>query len=242
MSLFNENYLADIRKAILYFNSKSKDKQAYIITNFLALEKQDEEKLKPLLFIIRNDISNYDETKIANRLFELGLDKTYSILLVKNIIEQIPTDEYDLKQLSNMDDQEFKKKFPQCMNEMWIERKQFKELSQELEIPIYLVVSIGNITRNFMDSLLKSELSEKKIRSMCKLSDFSESKIDVLVNTLLINSEHWRNTVIFRNTQKTYFESQNKQDTRDMLADIKKQNDLILRIMQEIAKTFKIKD
>ena len=83
-----------------------------------------------------------------------------------------------------------------------------------------------------MNHLARSEISEKKIIHMCKEVNLSESKIDTLVNTLKINSDYWRNMLIFSNTQDSFF----------TLQDTIQQNDLILRTMQEILILLKAKN
>ena len=232
MSLFRKDFKSRIKDSIDYFNSLDRSKQSYIISNLLELDEQDDEEMSALLFVIRNDISNYDRTTISNKLFELGLEETYSILFVKNIIEQAPTLQYNLKEISKIPDDEFEKKFPRCMNEIWVERKTHKELSQEQDIPISQMQAISNITRTFMNEVIRSNLSEKRITEICKSSDFSESQLKVMLNTIRINSEFWRKFVMFANTQDSFFSLQN----------IEQQNDLILRTMQEILKTLKGKD
>ena len=80
----------------------------------LDLDESDEEKLESLFFAISNDISNYDETTIANKLFDLGLDKTYATLFVKNMIEQLPTMKYHLQELEKFNDEELSKISNDC--------------------------------------------------------------------------------------------------------------------------------
>ncbi len=137
-----------------------------------------------------------------------------------------------MKEISKISDDEFKKKFPKCMNEIWVERKSHKELSKEQDISISQIQAISNITRTFMNEAIRSNLSEKRITEICKSSNFSESQLETILDTIRINSEFWRKFVMFANTQDSYFSLQN----------IEQQNDLILRTLQEILKTLKGKD
>ena len=100
----------------------------------LELNDVEKEKLSALFFAISNDISNYDETTISNKLFELGLDKTYAVLFVKNMIEQLPTMKYQLQELSKFTDEEFKIKFPAIVKEMWVERTKPSILTKEQNV------------------------------------------------------------------------------------------------------------
>ena len=83
-----------------------------------------------------------------------------------------------------------------------------------------------------MNEAIRSNLSEKRITEICKSSNFSESQLETILDTIRINSEFWRKFVMFANTQDSYFSLQN----------IEQQNDLILRTLQEILKTLKGKD
>ena len=232
MSAFNKDYENKIKESINYFNSLNAEKQAYVVSHLLELDEIDEEKLSRLLFAISNDISNYDETKISNKLYDLGLEKTYAVLFVQNMIEQAPTLKYQLQELSKFTDDDFKTKFPILVNEMWVERKKPQLLTKEQNITPQQLRIISNLTRTFMNQLARSVVSEKRLLAICKDSGLSNSKTETLVNTLKINSEYWRNMLIFSNTQDSFFSIQ----------DIVQQNNLILRTMQEILKLLKGKD
>ena len=221
MSLFRKDSESWVKDSISYFNSLDRARQSYVISNLLELDEQDEEKMSALLAAIRNDISNYDKTTISNKLFELGLEETYSFLLVKNIIEQAPTVQYDLKEISKIPEDEFKEKFPKCMRELWVERKSHTALSNEQGISVSQAQAISNITRAFMNDVVRSTLSEKRIAEICKSCDFSESQLETVLNTIRINSEFWRNFVMFSNTQDSYISIKN----------IEQQNALILRTL-----------
>ncbi len=232
MSLFRKDFEARIKESINYFNSLGREKQSFIVSNLVMLDDDDGEKLSALLSGIRNDISNYDQTTISNKLFELGLEKTYAVLFVQNIIEQTPTLEYELKELAKLSDDDFKDNFPKCMTNIWVERKPTKQISEEQELSMSQIQIIADVTRTLMNEIVRSSLSEKKVTELCKTSDFSDSKLEVLLNTIRINSEYWRKFVMFSNTQDAFFSLQN----------IEQQNDMILRTLQEILKILKGKD
>lgn len=232
MSAFRKDFERKLKESINYFNSLKPEKQAYVVSHLLELDENDEEKLTGLFFAISNDISNYDETTISNKLFELGLEKTYAVLFVQNMIEQAPTLEYQLRELAKFKDGDFKIKFPTIVKEMWVERKKPKILSKEQEVTPQQLRIISNLTRTLMNHLARSIISERKLIEICKSSGLSDSKTETLVNTLKINSKYWRNMLIFSNTQDSFFS----------LQDIVQQNDLILRTMQEILKLLKGND
>lgn len=232
MSSFRKDFEDKVKKSIKYFNSLPPEKQAFIVSNLLDLDELDEEKLESLFFAISNDISNYDETTIANKLFDLGLDKTYATLFVKNMIEQLPTMKYRLQELEKFNDEEFKVKFPRIVNEMFVERTRPSILTKEQDITQQQLRAILGVARNLMNSLARSSTSEKKIIKVCEEAKLSQSKIDTLINTLKINSEYWRNMVVFSNTQDAYFLTQ----------DIAQQNEMILHTLQEILKLLKGND
>ena len=193
------------------------------------MDESDEEKLESLFLAISNDISNYDETTIANKLFDLGLDKTYATLFVKNMIEQMPTMKYHLQELEKFNDEEFKVKFPMIVKEMFVERTEPSILTKEQNMTQQQLRAISRLARNLMNHLARSSMSEKKITKACEEAKLSQSKIDTIINTLKINSEYWRNMLVFSNTQDVYFLTQ----------DIAQQNEMIMRTLQEILKILK---
>ena len=164
MSVFRKDFENKVKEAIEYFKSLNPQKRAYVCANLLDLDENDEEKISYLLYAISNDISNYDETTISNKLFDLGLERTYAVLLVQNMIEQAPTLQYQLKELNRFEDEVFGKKFPLIFNEMWIEKKHPKILIKDHGITAKQFKTIRDLTRVLMNNLARSRLSEKKIK------------------------------------------------------------------------------
>ncbi len=123
-------------------------------------------------------------------------------------------------------------KFPGKIWTAPTERKPVKQISEEQSLSISQIQIISDVTRVLMNEMVRSSLSEKKIKELCKSSDFSDSKLEVILNTIRINSEYWRKFVMFANTQDTFFALQN----------LEQQNDMILRSLQEILKLLKGKD
>ena len=229
MSAFRKDFENKIKESIKYFNTLDSQMQAYVCANFLTLDEKDEEKLFNLFFAINNDISNYDQTTLSNKLFDLGLEKTYAFLLVQNIIDQAPPLQYQLKELEKFEDEDFKTKFPAIFNEMWVEQKPHKILIREQNLTSQQLQTISNLTRKLMSDLARSVTSEKKLRNECISAKLSKSKTDTFLNTLKVNSEFWKNLLVFSNTQDNFFSSQ----------DIRQQNDLILRSLHEILNLIK---
>ena len=118
------------------------------------------------------------------------------------------------------------------VKEMFVERTKPSILTKEQGITPQQLRAISGLARNLMNYLARSTMSEKKIINACEEAKLSQSKIDTLVNTLKINSEYWRNMLVFSNTQDVYFLTQ----------DMAQQNEMILRTLQEILKLLKGND
>lgn len=225
MSLFDDD-IDEITDAIAHFNSLSDQEKVTIVANFFKMPYPSPklERLYPLLTAISNDIGQRDETTISNRIFELGMAETYAVLFVKNTINNIPTLEYMLGVISKINDDSFTTNFPEIFKSMWIERMRVDEILEKFNLTKQQLDSILGSTRNLMSDYLRSNLSDLKIKDVCKKSGMSDSKVDTVLNTVKIYSEFWNRMLVFSNTQDTFFKSN----------EIKQQNIQILNILKEI--------
>lgn len=230
MSLFKKDVEDVIKQSIKYFNLLPSERKVLIVSDILKLNEEDGKKMLPLLTAIRNDISKYDQSHIANRLFDMGMDRTYAELFVSNMIDQAPSLLYQLNAISKIPDAEFGEKFPAIVNGLFVERENPEKLMAMHGIQLQQLSAISDITSKSMNGLVRSDISEKKIIEICKESDLSDAKIDVIINTFKINSEFWRHMLVFSNTQDSYFSLQR----------LEQQNEQILRTLSKILETLKI--
>lgn len=226
MSLFSDNDLEQITDAIAYFNALSDQDKVTIVANFFKMPypAQPLERLYPLLTAISNDIGRYDETTMANRIFELGMAETYAVLFVKNTISNIPTLEYMLGVISKMNDDEFKVKYPEIFKSMWIEKTPVEDILEKYGITKQQLDSILGSSRDMMNRYLRRTLSDIKIKNLCQQSGLSNNKTDVVLNTVKVYSDFWNNMLVFSNTQDAFFTAN----------EIKQQNTEILNVLKEM--------
>ncbi len=123
MSLFQKDS-SQLKKTIQFFNSLQSQQKALIVSELTHVRTNPEllNQLSPLLEAIQNDISKYDETTMAQKLFDLGMEETYAKLLVNSMIKQAPTIEYDISVLAKLSDDVFKEKAPLIMNDIWVKK------------------------------------------------------------------------------------------------------------------------
>lgn len=226
MSVFQDD-VEKIKKAIEYFNSLKEERKAFLVSNITtpnAYTSEELDYLKPLLEAIQNDISSHNESTIGNKLFELGMNETYAILFVKNVIKDAPTFQYQLKIISQIKDEQFKELLPNFVKSLWVQRLPIPEVSKKYNLANDQLNALLNVFRNIMNEFLRRDSSEETITK--KLSDggFSKDKLDVFLNTLKINSEIWRNMLVFSNSQDAFFGVQ----------ELKQQNQTILETLKEI--------
>lgn len=231
MSFFDTN-VDEIKQSIQFFNQLSRERQATIVSSPTQedLYKDDEWKqMLPFLSAILNDISRYSQPQLTHQIVELGMEQTFAQLFVNNIIKDAPTLAYQITLLSKIDDDVFEKMFPKLVNFTWIERKTNEIMMSELDISQEEINAGVDIFRKGINSILRSDASDGSVRSQLKESGFSDSKCDTFFNTIKINSEYWRNFLVFSNTQDTFF----------AVSSIENKNNEILRILKEILLIFK---
>jgi len=225
MSLFQDDNL-ELQKSIEYFNSLDEERKAIIVSNLTGEKWTSEEQnnVIPIISAILNDMSRYSLAMLVSQTVELGMEETYATLFVKKIIKDAPTTEYQLKVLSKIDDEQFKKLFPDVLNAWWIEQDETDVIKKNIDISDDEFQAMVSIIRDGMNGLARRTTSVKKISSECKKNNFSDSKIEVVLNTFKIYSEVWRKMYVFSNIQDVYIDS----------TELRKQNYEILNIVREL--------
>lgn len=235
MSFFTEDKEA-IKKAVEFFNDLSSERQAYLASNLAKpdakFEQNEIDNFLPVVQAIRNDMTSHNTATIVSELIDLGMDKTYAMILVENIVKEAPTTEYEIQLISKISDEDFKTKMPEFVKLVWVENTKSKEVSEKLGLTIAENNALADLFRNAMTEYLRSESSIQIIANKLTKEGFSESKVDTFTNTLKINSEHWRNFLVFSNTQDVYFKTN----------EIEEQNREILKLMRDMLKLFRNDD
>jgi hypothetical protein len=229
MSFFTEDR-SGLKNAIEFFQTLNPERQAYLVSNVSKDDgsfKQDEiNNFTPVFDAIRNDMTSHNNPTITSELIELGMDRTYAVLLVENIVKEAPTISYQIKVLSKIPDDEFKIKIPQFVKLVWADNIGVDVVSKKIDTTDEQNRAIAEIFRTAMTEYLRSESSIDVITNRLKGDGLSETQLDVFINTLKINSEHWRHYLVFSNTQDTYFH----------VKTIQEQNKEILQLLNEIKK------
>ena len=223
MSIFDDNNEV-VKRAVYVFNQLSDEDKIKIVSDLNPHTfklKQYQGIFAPLLSKIQNDISKFDEIKIGNKLLEYGLEETYARLFVSNVKKHAPTIEYQLSQLAKISDELFCKNLSGIVKDIWINHADDSKITEKFNITQEQLLCIVDITRSLVNALSRGETTKEKIREHYVLK-ISEKKLDTLINQVLIHSKHWSSTLLFSNTQDTYFEVQL----------IAKQNKEILTIMK----------
>lgn len=230
MSLFQENLNA-IKQAIGYFNSLSAQDKALIVSdlNQIRTNEQVFDRLSPLFEAIQNDISRYDETTLSQKLFELGLEETFAKLLVNNMIKQAPTIEYEIRVLSKMDDEEFKKLVPALMQDVWVKQNLKPDTIQQFGLTTQFYDVFVNFSRNMMNNLARRIQTDEKLEKVCLENGLSKPKLETLLNVAKVNSKFWHDLLVFTNAQDSVFE----------IRAVRQQNNAILQTLREILQLIK---
>ncbi len=191
---------------------------------FIFQQRQQYKPLFPLLSKIQNDISKHDAIEIGNKLMEYGLDETYARLFVSNVKAHAPTVEYQLNQISKIQDGDFCDKLPDMMRDIWINGDGDDALSEKYGIMKERAKCIIDLTGDALNGLsrgitTKENLAKDYVRHM------SKTKTDALINQISIHQDYQRKTVMFSNVQDVFFNT----------TQIMRQNREILRLLQELA-------
>ncbi len=203
MSLFGDD-ISSLKKSVQFFNSLPNDRKIIILTNIGKPQTftQDEQTiLTPLIQAIQNDSIRNSQTQIANKLVEIGMEQTYAVLLVTNVIKEIPSAEYQFKIISDMGDEQFRKLLPEFVHSVWVDKDSNVDTMKTLKLTNEQFTILVDFFRTLMNQLLRRDTSEKIIKQVLKGGNFTDDKIDVILNTIKVNSDVWKNMLIFSNTQ-----------------------------------------
>lgn len=228
MSFFHDD-VEILKKAIGYFNSLKEERKAYLVANIItpnAYTKEELEYLRPFLLAIQYDVVNHSEFEVAKKIFELGMDETYSQLFVKNIIKQAPTWEYHLNVLSQINSELFEEQFANIIHDMYVKQEPTPNIIQKYNLTQEQFNSIllgFNITVN---SYLRRDTSENYLEQKLLERGFNKKNMEIFMNTLKINSEHARKILTFQSVQ----------DSVNGVVEIREQNKAILETLREILK------
>jgi len=225
MSLFQDD-TSKIEKAVAYFNSLEKQRQALLVSDMYGDDwnTEDVDELCYIIFTIQDDMSKYSAVMMVRKLVELGMEETFAWLIVNNTIKEFPTDGYQHKVLSKIDDEQFKKLFPELFNAKWVELNDLKVIKKNLGISDEELQSMISVINVAMEFLAQRRTTEKILAEQFKKNGLSDSKIEVMLNTFKINSEFWRNKILY---SRSY-------DTTDRILGLIEQNNTIIRLVKEM--------
>ncbi len=235
MSFFTEDK-SELESAMDSFKTLSLEKQNYIITNITdgnaTFDPDELDPFMPIVEAIRNDMSRHSHPTITSELIDLGMKRGYAALLVDNLVNDAPTIEYQIKTILRIPDDEFKIKIPDDVKLTFVENMSPDVVSKKLGITNEQNRAIVEVFRTFMLEYLRGDASINVIKNKLQEEGLSETQLDVFINTIKINSEHWSHELVFRNTQDTHFN----------VETIREQNNEILHLLKEINKKINHKD
>lgn len=218
------------RRSIGFFNSLPDHDKVTIVSDLNPTTfklKHYYNHLFSLLSQVQRAISQFDDIAIGNQLIDLGLDETYARLFVSNIKKHAPTEEYQLRQISDIPDEIFSKSVPEIIKSIWDHNVNEDELTERLNVTKEQLQCVSNVGRTILNALARGDMTKETIRE--KYADkLSPKKFESLSNSLLVNQKHWYDSVLFANTQ----------DSRYAVDYIVKQNVLIIKLLNEILDTF----
>ena len=229
-SVFQEDK-ESILKAIQYFNSSTDQQKAHLVADIGKYTQEEFKIMQPLLLAIQRDISSHSETTIGQQLFTLGMDKTHAKLLVENIKQKAPTLEYYASLINPMSDEDFKIKFPKVVSLAMTKGMPYKDIANQEGLTIEQVQAIIALYRDALIPFLRIEISEERLKEVCKQIKFSSQKSDAFLNTIMVNQDFFRKQVTMIDSSNAILEIGNLRRDTDKL---KEQNEVILKVMKKL--------
>ena len=226
MNLFDDDE-QKIRSVILYFNALSDEIKARIVSNLHPQEFQPKEhfdSLLPLLSKIQIYISKYNGMTITNRLIELGLEETYAMLIVNNMKKQAPTLEYQLSQLSTIDDGTFENNIEKIINAIWIDKIESNRIIEKYGIDHEQYDAIYKISADMILGILRNDTTEKNTSITFTKHGLSQRKTEAFLKSVEPHLTTWYSGAVFRHVQ----------DTLNKVSDLEAQNIEIMKNMKSM--------
>jgi len=229
-SVFQEDK-ESILKAIKYFNSCSDQQKAHLVADIGKYTQEEIKIMQSLLLAIQRDISSHSETTIAQQLFTLGMDKTHAKLMVENIKQKAPTLEYYASIINPLSDEDFKIKFPKIVSLAMMKGIPYRNIANQEGVTIEQVQAIIAVYRNALLPFLRIEISEERLKEVCKKIKFSSPKTDAFLNTIMVNQDFFRKQITMIDSSNGILEIDN---IRRDVEKLKEQNEVILKIMKKL--------
>jgi len=241
MSFFKDEYIDEVSSAIDYFMRLPEEKKILLITNVnksSIYSEQEWEIMKPFLIAIQNDITLYTDIKIAQKMYELGMDKDYAQLFIKNIKEKAPTNEYHASVIKDIPDEKFHKIYPSAITLIYLKAKTDEQVAKDLEITIEQVISLNGIFKSALHPYLRREISDEHVIDTCLKLGLSQSKADIILETLKVNAENFKEQITFLNSTDANTELA---QLRDEIETLKKRSELTLKILRQLLESIQEK-
>lgn len=223
------------KKAILYFQKITEEEKAIITSNVRPskIPQKHKSDIVALLWAIQSSLGTLSETEIIKKLIELGINNVYATLLTQNIIKEAPTLEFQLALFSKINDDIFKKYCSKIYSESFVNNMDIKLLSNEINVTVHDIEMICEILKSFSHEYCRGTMSEPQIIEHCKNHGVNDYKIDILINTIKVNSDFWHKTLVFFNAQEGSREvKKNTEQNKEIMGILTK----ILKVLTEATK------
>ena len=217
-----------MKRSIEFFNElPDRDKVTIVADpNPATFKPRHYNYLAPLLSGVQLAISKFDDNIIGNRLVDLGLEDTYARLFVSNIKKHAPTEEYLLHQISLIPDDAFSKSIAGIIKAVWVHNASEDELTEKFNMTKEQLRYIVDVARTALNALARGDMTKESMRE--RYSDkMSPAKFESLSNTLLVSQKHWYDSLLFSNAQDSHYS----------INHVVKQNDAIIKLLNELLDT-----
>ena len=109
------------------------------------------------------------------------------------------------------------------MNGVWVDQSDCNNIVEKTGINHEQLNCIIVITRDLINALARVEITKEHIKEKYS-GKISDKKLESLLNCVMIHKEHWYSSLLFTNTQETFF----------MTNNIFRQNKMILKYMGDL--------
>lgn len=218
-----------LKRSISFFNELPDRDKATIVTDpnpATFKPRHYYNYLAPLLSEVQLAISKFDDNIIGNRLVDLGLEDTYARLFVSNIKKHAPNEEYQLHQISLIPDDSFSKSIAGIIKAVWVHNASEDELTEKFSVTKEQLRCVLDVSRTVLNALARGDITKEGIRERYS-GKLSPVKFESLSNTLLVNQKHWHDSLLFSNAQDSHYS----------INHIVKQNDAIIKLLNELLDT-----
>lgn len=202
MDLFSDD-VRPIKAAVGYFNNLPDQDKITIVSDLNPTTfklKRHFRPLFPLFSNVQQALSGHGGMVIGNRLVDLGLDDMYARIIVENMKKHAPTLEYQLSQISTLDDEAFSR-LDEIINAVWIDNAPRKVVAEKYDITQEQIQAVVDIVTKMTVRLLRGDTNEKRILRDFAKKGLAPARTESVINILQEYKDTTYRNLMFSNTQ-----------------------------------------